>query len=1397
MDNKSKLKKNIAIFTCATMLLSIVLYDIVVKTESSSDSLNLPHPTKLLKSGSKTTPIVLRGISIDPENPLKIKFILDEGNYGRDKTEIEKEAQRLVSYFLSALTLPQDDLWVNLSPYEEDRIISNSLVKTEMGRDLLAQDYILKQLAASLTHPDSQLGESYWNAQGAGKSLALNKIWITPENAKIYADETKAIVFNATLAIRTAKDFNALKQDKNIRGAVSHNTIDKELLDMLSNEVNQGEHFNRLRQIYHSLLLANWFKQRVKHSFYDKLYLDKSKTAGITIDDPQIKNRIFNRYLESFNKGVFKFVRRDSFKTKRLYFSGGMVMKLAEANIDFEPLNDYSSNMRSCSAIDVNLQPVVDKFSNRGTEPRLAYIFKERVENAKTALEHIKFVDNPEINLLVYSQGNYGVMGKAVLLANSLVAKNNRVKVNVYVRASINGRMPGVYSLGADKRINIKYFFEHRKEELPPNDKIDVVFLAERDSQVQKYTNAHKILPYSYTLGHSKINDKDITELANPYGTLILDESLAKQRKMRDSWTKEKLNHERGEWLKDLGLYMVDKMLAEDTKDSIWTYAYVQKKESFEALLDKVIVEYKKQDSKFLNKRNPLVVHTVLGRHYSDRDLKKFISEKGIKFTTDEGYRIAGNLPITIVLHKKLDNVAVRKLTSQLCGTSIRNNHNVGFVDFPLLITGNASWLEALSVGAIWLHDNNDTLLAKKKQFEVLGRKIAKFAKETGTEFNPFLYNADNYLMETINQTMFENLDKWSDYAKSYTKFVNMMNMADELLIQLFRKVSDPILEKIVAESQLAYRSSNGFVVYNNSKRYMYNAETKELELDNETSYQDVYIELTQLYYPRLNKSKSAHSLKKLHPNDVAKAIHEISNKAFKSFPFVKTITEQRLKMVTHALDILKDEKPIVNVYIQQQGGNGVMGMASILADSILSKLPKALLRLIVIANSGEDKSGLFETNDQRKEIFVISEGAREFYDKVSQADLHLVVSGNGVDRSFLPENLNVIEVPGYAIAASYFSGRNRIRENLISNNVADPLGTLILNESLMNRQKKHDNVNLTELLTAREEWLQRYLSPKQYGSLKYISEGSYQPSKAIWSFGYFQESYDFLAELMRIKHYLHSFDYIENGKQLLINMVLGKKITSPGKFMTSLANSGVKVINSDGDIIVNEIVNSVPITVVVHESLSNEAVISNMIDLGGTCVRTDDNKLWIDYPVYITGQASWLEAISAAKLYVHDGNDTGPGVKIKQQEYLARKIMALKSDNDVETWNTVRVEVNKIYNSTYMHNRSTNNYKYKNLEEWTAIVRKHTKLLYRFNMADDIAIYLAKNYAEGNEKNIGGIALDSFAKNSINLNENVIQYTNVVDVPESDKFAGFSFTINPSTQIEDPSKPFGFSASH
>lgn len=96
---------------------------------------DLPEANQLLSSSRPYSRQVLRGIKINPEDPLRLEFIIDT----QDKEEITKEElETLVKYFLAALTIPEEELWVNLSPYEPERIIPESLGLTALGKDLLS-----------------------------------------------------------------------------------------------------------------------------------------------------------------------------------------------------------------------------------------------------------------------------------------------------------------------------------------------------------------------------------------------------------------------------------------------------------------------------------------------------------------------------------------------------------------------------------------------------------------------------------------------------------------------------------------------------------------------------------------------------------------------------------------------------------------------------------------------------------------------------------------------------------------------------------------------------------------------------------------------------------------------------------------------------------------------------------------------------------------------------------------------------------------------------------------------------------------------------------------------------------------------------------------------------------
>ena len=177
-------------FSALIVLFTFILNSIGPVPSAQADGFLLPAPGVMVHLSPPLDPPILKGIKVDPDNPFKFEFILDKGDapirqpgdmFNKKVTKnlspsrlpsktinanesdpeeqtnaqnLKQESTKLIKYFLASLTIPEKDLWVNLSPYEKDRIIPKSFGLTEMGRDLLAEDYMLKQITASLIYPE-------------------------------------------------------------------------------------------------------------------------------------------------------------------------------------------------------------------------------------------------------------------------------------------------------------------------------------------------------------------------------------------------------------------------------------------------------------------------------------------------------------------------------------------------------------------------------------------------------------------------------------------------------------------------------------------------------------------------------------------------------------------------------------------------------------------------------------------------------------------------------------------------------------------------------------------------------------------------------------------------------------------------------------------------------------------------------------------------------------------------------------------------------------------------------------------------------------------------------------------------------------------------------------------
>jgi len=374
-----------------------------------------PSFNSLVPLSGPFSPSIVRGLAVYPDDPFKFDFIIDTGDNKLTGAAFKKESEKLIKYFLAALTVPENELWVNLSPYEKQRVVPEGLGATQMGIDMLAQDYLLKTITASMTYPESQLGKKFWGRvyeksyQRFGTANipvnTFNKVWIAPDKAVVYEKNNHVFIAERHLKVMLEEDYLALQKQlfltpngtnltrflyKNLssprkRGSNSElillidsrsnmrmsglrtfrgndtkniNNLNSQIvreiiLPELEKEVNSGKNFAVLRQIYNSLILASWYKKKIKDSILAHAYANKNKVNGINNNDPREKEKIYQQYLNAFKKGIYNYIKEDADPLSgqmvpRKYFSGGLTVGVAAVKdlVDLTDAAQLSYQMR-------------------------------------------------------------------------------------------------------------------------------------------------------------------------------------------------------------------------------------------------------------------------------------------------------------------------------------------------------------------------------------------------------------------------------------------------------------------------------------------------------------------------------------------------------------------------------------------------------------------------------------------------------------------------------------------------------------------------------------------------------------------------------------------------------------------------------------------------------------------------------------------------------------------------------------------------------------------------------------------------------------------------------------------------------------------------------------------
>ncbi len=334
------IKKAIAIFVCFVFVFEQAGF---AQSLSRIDFTTHINTLNNQYSYEKFQPAHLRMLSYDRYSQ-QFSFLVDRGDYNNIEKEFLKQVtDKLFRMFLIGLTLPDDSFWVNLRPDSPEDIIDSNLAKTDMGRIFLEADLQLKKDTARFTSPATKEGNLYWQRlQEKANELfgvpnvnipTLARPWIVPGEIILRETASDVYIYKATINVMLEEDyikdyprFNF--KDKRMKELNEHASrlMREIIIPRLVKEVNTAKRYARLRQVFYSLVMAKWFKERFKNSSgrYVRL-INQGRLEGLLSKEKWSVKPYFEAYQKSFQEGEYeiKVFGKGGSNKVRVYFSGG------------------------------------------------------------------------------------------------------------------------------------------------------------------------------------------------------------------------------------------------------------------------------------------------------------------------------------------------------------------------------------------------------------------------------------------------------------------------------------------------------------------------------------------------------------------------------------------------------------------------------------------------------------------------------------------------------------------------------------------------------------------------------------------------------------------------------------------------------------------------------------------------------------------------------------------------------------------------------------------------------------------------------------------------------------------------------------------------------------------
>ena len=330
-------------------------------------------------AGINFTSIKLNSISITTDSSGGINFDLilkaERAEGSKPGINIQNASRIGAAAFMTGLAVNDYKFWVNLNPWEVDRIIDEELGQSEVGRIMLEADLQMKRDFSNYGNPcANETGKALWNLldkkredlvqrcmnRFPGEIIEASNIifkpvqrhWIVPDKAYAYSNGSLIYIINASLAINSEpvtdhssfqvknQDINNLSRDcieelnrSAQEYAEYYNNLEERMIQpYVVADINTDEKYEDLREVYAALALAQLYKSKVTPRtdiFRDSL--DSSSASILKSQTPWQPKDIWDKYVYSFKNGEYKCWENTTAKTAkgirtkiRLHSAGGV-----------------------------------------------------------------------------------------------------------------------------------------------------------------------------------------------------------------------------------------------------------------------------------------------------------------------------------------------------------------------------------------------------------------------------------------------------------------------------------------------------------------------------------------------------------------------------------------------------------------------------------------------------------------------------------------------------------------------------------------------------------------------------------------------------------------------------------------------------------------------------------------------------------------------------------------------------------------------------------------------------------------------------------------------------------------------------------------------------------------